>query len=59
PLIPTFAFTSHNSQGHSLEVVCIDLASCHSIQSTYVMLLHVHSLKGLCMLRPFIIYHKN
>ncbi|KAJ3846214.1 hypothetical protein EV368DRAFT_53088 [Lentinula lateritia] len=38
PLIPAFAFTSHNAQDHSMDVVCIDFASCHSIQSTYVML---------------------
>ncbi|KAL0563695.1 hypothetical protein V5O48_018369, partial [Marasmius crinis-equi] len=32
-LIPAFAFTSHNAQGCSLDVCCIDLASCTSIQS--------------------------
>ncbi|KAE9388261.1 hypothetical protein BT96DRAFT_836495 [Gymnopus androsaceus JB14] len=53
PLIPAFAFTSHNSQGRSLDVVCVDLASCRSIQSAYVMLSRVRSLKGLCILRPF------
>ncbi|KAF5361235.1 hypothetical protein D9757_013225 [Collybiopsis confluens] len=53
PLIPAFAFTSHNSQGRSLDCVCIDLASCRSIQSAYVMLSRVRSLKGLCILRPF------
>ncbi|KAE9385599.1 hypothetical protein BT96DRAFT_768628, partial [Gymnopus androsaceus JB14] len=53
PLIPACEFTSHNSLGHSLEVVCIDLASCRSIQSIYVMLSRVHSLKALCILRPF------
>ncbi|KAJ7092457.1 hypothetical protein B0H15DRAFT_761737, partial [Mycena belliarum] len=26
PLIPAFAFTSHNAQGRSLDVCCIDLA---------------------------------
>ncbi|KAL1684487.1 hypothetical protein GGG16DRAFT_68211 [Schizophyllum commune] len=53
PLIPAFAFTSHNSQGRSLDTVCVDLASCRSIQSAYVMLSRVRSLKGLCILRPF------
>ncbi|KAJ3931074.1 MAG: hypothetical protein NXY57DRAFT_896848 [Lentinula lateritia] len=53
PLIPAFAFTSHNAQGHSMDVACIDFASCHSIQSAYVMLSRVRSLKGLCILRPF------
>ncbi|KAE9396959.1 hypothetical protein BT96DRAFT_823956 [Gymnopus androsaceus JB14] len=53
PLVPTFGFTSHNSQGRSLNVVCIDLASSCSIQSAYVMLSRVRSLKGLCILRPF------
>jgi hypothetical protein len=53
PLIPAFAFTSHNTQGRSLDYCCIDLASCASIQSVYVMLSHVRSLNGLCILRPF------
>ncbi|KAJ7241208.1 hypothetical protein B0H12DRAFT_986618, partial [Mycena haematopus] len=53
PLIPAFAFTSHNAQGRSLDVCCIDLASCPTIQSAYVMLSRVRSLKGLCVLRPF------
>ncbi|KAJ7931874.1 hypothetical protein B0H13DRAFT_1466052, partial [Mycena leptocephala] len=53
PLIPAYAFTSHNAQGRSLEVCCIGLASCTTIQSAYVMLSRVRSLKGLCMLRPF------
>ncbi|KAJ7775634.1 hypothetical protein DFH07DRAFT_722880, partial [Mycena maculata] len=53
PLIPAFAFTSHNAQGHSLHVCCIDLASCPSIQSAYVMLSRVRTFEGLCILRPF------
>ncbi|KAJ7247544.1 hypothetical protein C8J57DRAFT_1080718 [Mycena rebaudengoi] len=52
PLIPAFAFTSHNAQGRSLDVCCIDLASCPTIQSAYVMLSRVRRLKGLCILRP-------
>jgi hypothetical protein len=39
PLIPAFPFTSHNAQGRSLDVCCIDLAGCPTIQSAYVMLL--------------------
>ncbi|KAJ6512934.1 hypothetical protein C8R45DRAFT_772682, partial [Mycena sanguinolenta] len=46
-------FTSHNSQGRTLGYACIDLASCRSIQSAYVMLSRLRSLKGLCILRPF------
>ncbi|KAJ4498549.1 hypothetical protein C8R41DRAFT_757042, partial [Lentinula lateritia] len=46
-------FTLHNAQGCSMDVACIDFASCHSIQSAYVMLSCVHSLKGLCILWPF------
>ncbi|KAJ7074949.1 hypothetical protein B0H15DRAFT_765529, partial [Mycena belliarum] len=53
PLIPAYSFTSHNAQGRSLDVCCIDLASCPTIQSAYVMLSRVRSLKGLCILRPF------
>ncbi|KAL1724913.1 hypothetical protein EV714DRAFT_171954, partial [Schizophyllum commune] len=51
PLIPAFAFTSHNSQGRTLDTVCIDLASCRNIQSAYVMLSRVRARKGLCILR--------
>ncbi|KAJ6576134.1 hypothetical protein DFH09DRAFT_841010, partial [Mycena vulgaris] len=53
PLIPAFAFTSHNAQGRSLDVCCIDLASCPTVQSAYVMLSRVRRLKGLCILRPY------
>nr|GAT48229.1 ATP-dependent DNA helicase [Mycena chlorophos] len=53
PIIPAFAFTSHNSQGRSLDKAAVDLASCRNIQSAYVMLSRVRSLKGLCILRPF------
>jgi hypothetical protein len=53
PLIPAFAFTSHNAQGRSMDVCCIDLAGCPNIQSAYVMLSRVRTLKGLCILRPF------
>ncbi|KAJ6568520.1 hypothetical protein B0H19DRAFT_875301, partial [Mycena capillaripes] len=55
PLIPAYAFTSHNAQaqGRSLDVCCIDLASCPTIQSAYVMLSRVRSLSGLCILCPF------
>ncbi|KAJ7209879.1 hypothetical protein B0H12DRAFT_990331, partial [Mycena haematopus] len=53
PLIPAFAFTSHNAQGRSLDVCCIDFAACPSIQSAYVMLSRVRKLEGLCILRPF------
>ncbi|KAJ7079348.1 hypothetical protein C8R44DRAFT_654172, partial [Mycena epipterygia] len=52
-LIPAFAFTSHNSQGRSLDCACLDLASCASIQSVYVMVSRLRSLKGLCISRPF------
>lgn len=53
PLIPAFACTSHNSQGRTMDVACVDLASCASIQSAYVMLSRVKSREGLCILRPF------
>ncbi|KAJ7602729.1 hypothetical protein FB45DRAFT_673102, partial [Roridomyces roridus] len=46
-------FTSHNAQGRTLEQSCIDLASCLSIQSAYVMLSRLRTLEGLCILRPF------
>ncbi|KAJ6529962.1 hypothetical protein DFH09DRAFT_811272, partial [Mycena vulgaris] len=50
-------FTSHNAQGRSMDVCCIDLASCPTIQSAYVMLSRVRSLHGLCILRPFQLRH--
>ncbi|KAJ6496331.1 hypothetical protein C8R45DRAFT_768439, partial [Mycena sanguinolenta] len=49
-------FTSHNAQGHSLDVCCIDFAGCPSIQIEYVMLSRVRKLEGLCILRPFSLY---
>lgn len=53
PIIPAFAFTSHNSQSRSLSTACIDLESCRSIASAYVMLSRLKSLDGLSILRPF------
>ncbi|KAJ7595153.1 hypothetical protein C8J56DRAFT_762472, partial [Mycena floridula] len=41
PIIPGFAFTSHNSQGRSLNAATIHLDSCISIASAYVMLSRV------------------
>ncbi|KAJ7843919.1 WD40-repeat-containing domain protein [Mycena olivaceomarginata] len=53
PLIPAFAFTSHNAQGRSLDVCCIDLAGYPTIHSAHILLSRLRRLKGRCILRPF------
>ena len=53
PLIPSFAYTAHNSQGISLNSSFIDLSSDPSITCAYVMLSCLHSLDGLKILWPF------
>lgn len=51
PLLPAYAYTDYKSQGRSLENVIVDIASCHDLQSLYVMLSRVKSLGGLALLR--------
>ncbi|KZV60254.1 hypothetical protein PENSPDRAFT_594287 [Peniophora sp. CONT] len=51
PLLPAYAYTDYKSQGRSLENVIVDIASCKDLQSLYVMLSRVKSLKGLALLR--------
>lgn len=53
PVIPAFAFTAHNAQGRTLDRACLDLASCPSTMSAYVMLSRLRTLEGLSVLRPF------
>ncbi|KAI0043926.1 hypothetical protein FA95DRAFT_1497894 [Auriscalpium vulgare] len=53
PLLPAYCYTDYKSQGRSLETVIVDIAGCRSLQSAYVMLSRVKSLKGLAILRGF------
>lgn len=53
PIIPMFAFTSHSSQGMTLDAAILDLSSCNSVAMAYVMLSRLRSLDGLAILRPF------
>lgn len=53
PVVPAFAITDYKSQGKSYNHVVIDLSSCKSKQSAYVMLSRVRSLDGLIILRSF------
>lgn len=53
PLLPAYAFTDYKSQGQTLERAIIDLDGCKSLQSMYVMLSRVKTLKGLAILRWF------
>jgi ATP-dependent DNA helicase PIF1 len=53
PLLPTFAFTNYKVQGRSLERVVVDLVSCRSLQSVYMMLSWAKSLDSLAILRWF------
>lgn len=45
--------TVHKSQGQTLERVIVDLESCISTESPYVMISRVKSLQGLLVMRPF------
>ncbi|KIJ34390.1 hypothetical protein M422DRAFT_182209, partial [Sphaerobolus stellatus SS14] len=45
--------TAHNSQGQSLNVGCINFASCPNLAMAYVMLSHLRSLDVLTILCPF------
>ncbi|KIJ23824.1 hypothetical protein M422DRAFT_195444, partial [Sphaerobolus stellatus SS14] len=53
PIVPAFAYTAHNSQGRSLNVGCINFASCPNLAMAYVMLSCLRCLDGLTILRPF------
>ena len=45
--------TDYKAQGKTLNRAIIDIESCRSLQSLYVMLSRVKSLNGLLILRPF------
>lgn len=53
PIVPAFAMTDYKAQGRTLEKVIIDLDSCGSLQSAYVMVSRAKSLEGLLILRAF------
>ena len=53
PITPAFAMTDYKAQGKTMEKAIIDIESCSSLQSLYVMLSRVKSLQGLLILRPF------
>ncbi|KIJ58468.1 hypothetical protein HYDPIDRAFT_102603 [Hydnomerulius pinastri MD-312] len=53
PLLPAFAYTDYKVQGQSLGKVIVDLASCRSLQSAYVMLSRAKTLSGIVVLRWF------
>jgi hypothetical protein len=51
--MPAYAFTDYKIQGQWLDNVVIDLESCRTLQSAYVMLSRCRSMKGLAILRWF------
>lgn len=53
PILPAFAFTDYKAQGRSMDRVIVDLSSCRTLQSVYVMLSRAKSLDGLLILREF------
>lgn len=53
PICPAFAMTDYKSQGKSLDMAIIDIESCRSIHSLYVMLSRVRTFSKLLILRPF------
>ena len=54
PLLPAFALTDYKSQGKTLSRAILDIESCRSIQSLYVLLSRVKNLDGVLILRPFL-----
>lgn len=53
PIQPAYAFTCHRAQGQTFSRVMVDLQSCPSLESAYVMLSRATSLDGVRILRPF------
>ncbi|KAF5334229.1 hypothetical protein D9611_014313 [Ephemerocybe angulata] len=52
-IVPAFAMTAHRAQGQTMENVIVDLQSCSSTESAYVMVSRATSLDGLFVLRHF------
>lgn len=53
PLVPAYAYTDYKSQGRTLDVAILDLASAGSLQGAYVMLSRVKELEGVAILQWF------
>jgi ATP-dependent exoDNAse (exonuclease V) alpha subunit len=53
PISPAFAMTAHKAQGQTVQQAIVDIQSCQSVESVYVMLSRVTTLEGLAILRPF------
>ena len=53
PLLPAYAFIDYKIQGCSLDRVIIDLHSCCTLQSAYVMLSRARLLEGILIMRFF------
>ncbi len=53
PVFPAFAMTDYKAQGKTMPLVVVDLESCRSRQSAYVMLSRATSMESLLVLRPF------
>lgn len=53
PLVPAYAFTDYKVQGRSMDKAVMDLSSCYSLQSAYVMLSRAKSLAGVGILKWF------
>lgn len=45
--------TAHKAQGQTMSRVILDLATCHSTKSPYVMVSRATTLAGMLILRPF------
>ena len=60
PIVPAYAYTDFKSQGRTLDVAIVDLASARG-QGVYVMLSRVKAISGLVILRwfpPTKIFHR-
>lgn len=53
PLVPCYSYTDYKSQGKTIQNVIIDLATCSSRESAYVLCSRAVTLQNLLILRPF------
>jgi len=53
PLLPAYAYTDYKAQGRSLAKVLVDLSTCRTLQSVYVMLSRAGSLQDIAIVRWF------
>lgn len=53
PILPAYSYVDYKSQGQTIKSAIVDINSSQSLQSVYVMLSRVGSLKHIAILRDF------